>query len=245
MRDRLAAASLARLNAPDPETFQADARFALDALPALTTRPDQIKQLRQTILNLAVRGKLVPQDPNDEPASELLKRIATRASRTAKPCAKLGLTQLSQVGGDDMPFDCSRKLDAGRAFDAYICKVISVTRSTATANEPTRRAFRSSDGQCHLPGGIDFTGRRLSRTVFESPATSSNVRSRRDNYSIRLSARRIVGMRLSRSSAFWFTHHQAILDSRRAMSLRSYAFLRLASHLRSGPTSKHDRHNLN
>jgi type I restriction enzyme S subunit len=68
-RDRLAAASLARLNTPDPETFQADARFALDALPALTTRPDQIKQLRQSILNLALRGKLVPQDANDEPAN--------------------------------------------------------------------------------------------------------------------------------------------------------------------------------
>ena len=52
-RDGLAAASLARLNTPDPETFQADARFALDALPALTTRPDQIRLLRQTILNLA------------------------------------------------------------------------------------------------------------------------------------------------------------------------------------------------
>jgi len=65
-RDRLAAASLARLNAPDPETFQADARFALDALPALTTRPDQIKALRQTILHLAVRGKLVPQDASDK-----------------------------------------------------------------------------------------------------------------------------------------------------------------------------------
>jgi type I restriction enzyme, S subunit len=75
VRDRLAAASLARLNAPDPETFLADARFALNALPALTTRPDQIKRLRQTILNLAVRGKLVAQDPNDEPASELLKQI--------------------------------------------------------------------------------------------------------------------------------------------------------------------------
>ncbi|MCL8489325.1 MULTISPECIES: restriction endonuclease subunit S [Bradyrhizobium] len=69
VRDRLAAASLARLNVPDPETFQADARFALDALPALTTRPDQIKALRQTILNLAVRGKLVQQDQNDEPAA--------------------------------------------------------------------------------------------------------------------------------------------------------------------------------
>jgi type I restriction enzyme S subunit len=75
-RDRLAAASLARLNALDPATFHADARFALDVLPAITARPDQIRQLRQTILNLAVRGKLVPQDPADEPASELLKRIA-------------------------------------------------------------------------------------------------------------------------------------------------------------------------
>jgi type I restriction enzyme S subunit len=84
VRDRLAAASLARLSAPDPETFQADARFALDALPALTTRPDQIKRLRQTILNLAVRGKLVPQDPNDEPAAELLKRIAKEKARAGK-----------------------------------------------------------------------------------------------------------------------------------------------------------------
>lgn len=83
-RDRLAASSLARLNAPDPETFQADANFVLNALPALTTRPDQIKQLRQTILNLAVRGKLVPQDPKDEPASELLKLIAKEI-----PAAKL------------------------------------------------------------------------------------------------------------------------------------------------------------
>ncbi|TAV12589.1 type I restriction endonuclease subunit S [Rhizobium leguminosarum] len=74
-RDRLAAASLARLNTPDPETFPDDARFALDALPALTARPDQIKQLRQTILNLAVRGKLVPQDAAEEPVKELLRRI--------------------------------------------------------------------------------------------------------------------------------------------------------------------------
>lgn len=75
-RDRLTAASLARLNAPDPETFQTDAHFALDALPTLTTRPDQIKQIRQIILNLAVRGQLVPQDEKNEPASELLGRIA-------------------------------------------------------------------------------------------------------------------------------------------------------------------------
>lgn len=83
-RNELTAASLVRLNAPDPETFCDDARFVLDALPALTARADQIKQLRQTILNLAVRGKLVSQDPNDEPASELLKRIAAEKARLVR-----------------------------------------------------------------------------------------------------------------------------------------------------------------
>ena len=85
-RDRLASASFARLNAPDPDpaTFQNDVAFALNNLTPLTTRPDQIKALRQTILNLAVSGKLVPQDPNDEPTSELLKRIAAEKARLVK-----------------------------------------------------------------------------------------------------------------------------------------------------------------
>ncbi len=82
-RNRLAATSLARLNAPDPDpaVFQNHATFALDNLIPLTIRPDQIKALRQTILNLAVRGKLVEQDREDEPAAELLKKITeTRRS---------------------------------------------------------------------------------------------------------------------------------------------------------------------
>lgn len=76
-RDRLTKASLARLTAPDTDAaaFRGHARFAIHALPALTARPDQVKHLRQTILSLAVRGKLVEQEPADEPASELLKRI--------------------------------------------------------------------------------------------------------------------------------------------------------------------------
>ena len=75
-RNRLTATSLACLNAPDPDlaVFQNHAAFALENLAPLTIRPDQIKALRQTILNLAVRGKLVEQNPNDEPAAELLKR---------------------------------------------------------------------------------------------------------------------------------------------------------------------------
>jgi len=101
-RDRLTAASLGRLDAPDPATYQKDVRFALDALPILTTRADQIKPLRQTILNLAVRGKLVPQDPNDEPASDLLKRIANKAVDIGK---RQNTNLTSQIDLNAAPFE--------------------------------------------------------------------------------------------------------------------------------------------
>lgn len=69
-RDKLVAASLHRLNnGADADQFREGACFHLRHLPCLTTRSEHIQRLRQTILNLAVRGKLVPQDPNDEPAS--------------------------------------------------------------------------------------------------------------------------------------------------------------------------------
>ena len=42
------------------------------------------KALRQKILDLAIRGKLVPQDPNDEPASVLLERIKAEKERLIK-----------------------------------------------------------------------------------------------------------------------------------------------------------------
>ncbi|MCY3941138.1 MAG: restriction endonuclease subunit S [Gammaproteobacteria bacterium] len=77
-RAQLTQTTLARLSEPhaNTATFRSHARFAIETLPALTTRADQLKNLRHTILNLAVRGKLVKQNPADEPASTLLTRIA-------------------------------------------------------------------------------------------------------------------------------------------------------------------------
>ena len=50
-------------------------------LPLLAGGPNGIKRLRELILELAVRGKLVAQDPSDEHATELLKRIAEEKAR--------------------------------------------------------------------------------------------------------------------------------------------------------------------
>ena len=53
-----------------------NAKQLLTHFDRLADAPDAIPRLRRFILDLAVRGKLVEQDPNDEPAGELLKRIA-------------------------------------------------------------------------------------------------------------------------------------------------------------------------
>jgi type I restriction enzyme S subunit len=160
-RDRLAAASLARLNAPTPETFEADARFALDALPALTTRPNQIKRLRQTILNLAVLGKLVSQDPGEEPAYLLRERSQEKVD--ASPYRR-------RIGGliapEKVPFECSPGwtwttvqglLEEGREISYGVIKLGDEPKAGGV---PT---LRCSDVR---PGFIDMSGvRRVSESI--------------------------------------------------------------------------------
>lgn len=64
-----------------------------------------IRKLRELILELAVRGKLVPQDPEDEPASELLKRIQVEKTRLAKEGKIKKDKQSAMQVGEEMPFD--------------------------------------------------------------------------------------------------------------------------------------------
>jgi type I restriction enzyme, S subunit len=77
-RDRLVVASLNKLGQPtDPDEFKKDAGFQLSNLSRLSTKTEHIKELRKAILNLAVRGKLVPQD---ERAAQAVGSTEHRAS---------------------------------------------------------------------------------------------------------------------------------------------------------------------
>ncbi len=69
------------------------------------TAPDGIKKFRELILSLAMQGKLVPQDPSDQPASELLKEIEAEKNRLVKE-GKIKKSQpLPELKPDEIPYE--------------------------------------------------------------------------------------------------------------------------------------------
>lgn len=77
-----------------------------------------IKKLRELILELAVRGKLVPQDPNDEPASELLKRIAAEKAELVKQGKIKKQKPLPEIREEEKPFELPSGWEWVRLGDA-------------------------------------------------------------------------------------------------------------------------------
>ncbi len=69
------------LAAPTPDDFQHHWQGICNNFDLLYSTPETIPKLRQAILQLAVQGKLVPQDPDDEPASVLITEIVEERNR--------------------------------------------------------------------------------------------------------------------------------------------------------------------
>jgi type I restriction enzyme, S subunit len=82
LQDQLSASSLHFIN--QEKVSPEETQLILAQLPRMTARKTHVKALRQTILNLAVRGKLVPQNETDEPAEKLLERIKLEKEKLVK-----------------------------------------------------------------------------------------------------------------------------------------------------------------
>ena len=76
----------------------------LEHYERIADAPDAVARLRRFILDLAVRGKLVPQDAGDEPASELLKQIAAEKARLVKAEKIRRFPEPTRIDDDAAPF---------------------------------------------------------------------------------------------------------------------------------------------
>jgi type I restriction enzyme S subunit len=83
-RDLLRTTSLRNLVAP--EESKEHARFFLSHSPRMLSRPEHVAAVRQAIYDLAVRGRLVRQDPDEEPAAAWLGRLSNKSfAEAAEP----------------------------------------------------------------------------------------------------------------------------------------------------------------
>jgi type I restriction enzyme, S subunit len=98
-------ASLNALADPNGGSLTAAWHRVRDHFDHLYTVPETVAELRQTIRQLAVMGRLVPQDPNEEPASELLKKIQAEKHRLIAEGAIREPKPLPPIEADEMPYE--------------------------------------------------------------------------------------------------------------------------------------------
>lgn len=103
---QLVEALLATLtNSSDHNELQNNWQRIAAHFDTLFTTEHSIDQLKQTILQLAVMGKLVPQNPNDEPASELLKKIVAEKAQLIKEGKIKKEKPLPEITDEEKPFE--------------------------------------------------------------------------------------------------------------------------------------------
>ncbi|SCW85442.1 MULTISPECIES: restriction endonuclease subunit S [unclassified Pseudomonas] len=146
--------------ASDATDFASNWQRLAENLHTLFTTGPSIDALKQALLNLAVMGKLVPQDPRDEPASELMTQLRKERSewllskQDSSPECKTMLRKLSALSEASPPFplpaswqavhliDCSRMLvDCHNKTAPYVTEGIPIIRTSNIRN----REFRFDD----------------------------------------------------------------------------------------------------
>ncbi|WP_412566714.1 restriction endonuclease subunit S [Xanthomonas phaseoli] len=124
--------------APDAEDFAQSWQHLAEHFHTLFTTESSIDALKQTLLQLAVMGKLVPQDPSDEPASELCKSIEAEKQRLVAEKKMKETPHLEPVSTDEELFTAPSSWVWVRMGD--ICRPIS------SGSTPPSDLFRYDEG---------------------------------------------------------------------------------------------------
>ncbi|MGE6213133.1 restriction endonuclease subunit S [Comamonas aquatica] len=103
----------------------------LSNLNLLATAPGGVARLRELILTLAVQGKLVPQDPADEPASVLLQKIRAEKDRLIAEGKIKKDKQLAAIAEEEKPFE----LPMGWSF----CRLGDLLLSIRSGGTPSKQ----------------------------------------------------------------------------------------------------------
>ena len=127
------------------------------------------KKLRQKILDLAIHGKLVPQDPNDEPASVLLERIRAEKERLIKE-GKIKQSKKSAKSSDTPHYENEVPFEVPEGWEwttlGELCSFLSRGKSPKYSEERKYPVFAQ---KCNLYDG-DIS---LEKARFLDPETIS------------------------------------------------------------------------
>ncbi|NOI98792.1 restriction endonuclease subunit S [Vibrio kanaloae] len=106
------------INSADADELMQNWARISEHFDTLFTTEESIDQLKQSILQLAVMGKLVPQDPNDEPATKLLERIAEEKAQLIKEKKIKKQKALPPIADGEKPFELPNGWEWCRFNDA-------------------------------------------------------------------------------------------------------------------------------
>jgi type I restriction enzyme S subunit len=134
------------------------------------TFPDQMKK---SILQEAVQGKLVPQDPSDEPASVLLEKIAEEKKKLIKEGKIKKQKKLPPITEDEIPFDIPESWEWARLTDC-----LDVRDGTHDSPKYHSEGYPLVTSKNLKGEGIDFSNCKL---ISEEDYESINQRSKVDN----------------------------------------------------------------
>ncbi|MGA7416236.1 MAG: hypothetical protein WBW33_37545 [Bryobacteraceae bacterium] len=126
--------------------------------------PDAVPRLRQFVLELAVRGKLVDQDPKDEPASKLLQRIHAEKDRRIKEGLMKEQAPLPQVGRNETWFD----------IPASWCwaRLGTITQIVMGQSPPGSTYNKTGEGIPLINGPVEFSEGPFGKTTVNQYTTA-------------------------------------------------------------------------